>query len=451
MSLKNVTRLLALELCLLAPCLEAQVTVYTNRQAWQTAAASLQVTTIGFEGIAPVGGTKSYSTAAGLTLNGVNFVGRSSGGFGLSVADAQFYNANLYNRGTGASLQASNSCCSLLLNQFNVTLPAGVYAAGADLWTVPLDGLAGNGTDVVNMSVNGSPAGSTRTLPNPTLAFLGFISSTPVTTLDFFQSTSGEIPELDNFSFGVRAETPPPPVIAAVVSATGIPGSVQPNIESGSWVAIYGTNLSSVSTDWSGQINGGKLPVKVGGVSVTIGGVPASVYYVSPSQLNVQAPDATAGAVPVVVTNNGVASAPVMAQLQTFAPAFFQWGPTKYAVMTRYPDNAYLSGPSAGAPFVSAKPGDIAILWATGFGPTNPTQAAGVIVSGAPQPSSPVVLTVDGILTPLIGAALSPGLAGVYQISFQIPASVRAGDVLVKASVGGAFTPDNVYLYIVRN
>ena len=50
----------------------------------------------------------------------------------------------------------------------------------------------------------------------------------------------------------------------------------------------------------------------------------------------------------------------------------------------------------------------------------------------------------------VIGAALSPGFAGLYQIAVQLPDSVPGGDVLVKARVEGFSTPDNVYLFIAQ-
>jgi len=42
----------------------------------------------------------------------------------------------------------------------------------------------------------------------------------------------------------------------------------------------------------------------------------------------------------------------------------------------------------------------------------------------------------------VIGAALSPGLAGVYQVAIQPP--------LVRAKIGGFDSPDNVYLFVAR-
>jgi len=69
------------------------------------------------------------------------------------------------------------------------------------------------------------------------------------------------------------------------------------------------------------EIVGGRLPTALDGVSVTINGKAAYVYYISPAQINVQAPtDGATGAVNVVVTNNGSVSAPATAELLAFAP-----------------------------------------------------------------------------------------------------------------------------------
>ena len=239
-------------------------------------------------------------------------------------------------------------------------------------------------------------------------------------SLSYTQSTSAEIPELDNFSFAIR-DTSVTPVISGVVSATGVVGSVQPNIQGGSWAAIFRTNLAPSEQDWTGLIVNGLPPTRLGNISIMIGGKPAYLYCVSPGQIDVQVPDVGAGAVQVVVTSNGAVSAPFTAQAQTAAPAFFQWGATKYTVATRYPDHGYISGPGVGSGFGIAKPGDVLVLWATGFGPVQP---AGSTVTGAPQPLSAVSVTLGSLLVPVLGAAMSPGLVGVYQIAVQLPANM---------------------------
>ena len=62
-----------------------------------------------------------------------------------------------------------------------------------------------------------------------------------------------------------------------------------------------------------------------------------------------------------------------------------------------------------------------------------------------------VPTTIGGVNATVLGAALTPGLAGVYQVAVQVPAGALQGDALVKASIAGIASPDNVYLYISGN
>ena len=107
-------------------------------------------------------------------------------------------------------------------------------------------------------------------------------------------------------------------------------------VSPGSWVAIRGTNLAGNTRSWnSDDFVGGALPTQLDGVSVRIDGKPAYVSYISPSQINVQAPaDSALGPVPVEVNCNGSTSPAGTAQLQAVSPAFFLWS-GKYAVATR--------------------------------------------------------------------------------------------------------------------
>jgi uncharacterized protein (TIGR03437 family) len=245
---------------------------------------------------------------------------------------------------------------------------------------------------------------------------------------------------------GAAAGTPP--AIASVVNGA----SFLPGIEAGSWVTIQGTNLANTNPGrtWrADEIVGGRLPTSLDGVSVTINGKPAFVYYISPSQINVQAPtDSATGGMNVVVTNNGSVSAPATAQLQGFAPALFQYSGTPYAIVTRYPDNALVGNPAVIPGTVAATRGDVLILWATGFGPTNPATGAGSVVSGAPPVATVPAVTVGGTPVTVIGGALSPGSAGLYQIAIQLPASLGTGISAIRASVGGYTSPAGVNLLV---
>ncbi|HEY6302976.1 MAG TPA: hypothetical protein VIX14_07900 [Terriglobales bacterium] len=89
-------------------------------------------------------------------------------------------------------------------------------------------------------------------------------------------------------------------------------------------------------------------------------------------------------------------------------------------------------GKTAGNPAVvpgttPAKPGDILMLWGTGFGATNPPTAPGVVVNGTPPLAALPAVTVGGVAATVLGAALSDGTVGLYQVNIQLPSNVPIG------------------------
>jgi uncharacterized protein (TIGR03437 family) len=239
-----------------------------------------------------------------------------------------------------------------------------------------------------------------------------------------------------------------PPAIASVVNAAGF----QAGIVANSWVTIQGTNLASTTADWSSSIVNGALPTSLDGVSVTMGGQPAYVYYISPGQLNVLAPHVSAGPVTVTVTTPGGTSASFTTTAGLYGPAFFLW-PGGQAVATRQ-DYSYAvkAGAFAGATTVAAKPGEVIILWGTGFGPTMPAAPLGQSVplsGGYPTALAPTV-TINNMPAIVYGAALAPGSAGLYQVAIQVPTSLADGDWPIQASVGGISSPSGVVLSVAH-
>ena len=115
--------------------------------------------------------------------------------------------------------------------------------------------------------------------------------------------------------------TQPPPSITAVANA----GGFQTSLASATWVSIFGTNLSTVIYTWqNSDFVNGMLPTTLEGVSVTINGMPAFIDYISPTQINVLAPDdAATGPVQVQVTVAQQTSNSFSIAKNQFAPAFF--------------------------------------------------------------------------------------------------------------------------------
>jgi uncharacterized protein (TIGR03437 family) len=247
---------------------------------------------------------------------------------------------------------------------------------------------------------------------------------------------------------GGTAAPPPAPAISGGGVVNG--ASFQAGVPANSWVTIKGTNLAPRTDDWSQSIVDGALPTSLDGVSVTIGGKPAYVYFISPGQLNVLAPDVPSGPVTVTVTTDGGTSAVFTTTANAYGPAFFPW-PNNQVVATRQ-DYSYAAkaGTFPGATTVPAKPGDVIILWGTGFGPTLPAAPLGVSVpaaGGYPTASAPTV-TINNTPALVYGAALAPGSAGLYQIAIQVPSTMADGDWPIRATIGNITSPAGAILSV---
>jgi uncharacterized protein (TIGR03437 family) len=215
-------------------------------------------------------------------------------------------------------------------------------------------------------------------------------------------------------------------------------------IQPGEWVSIFGSNLAGGTATWNGD-----FPTILGGTSVTINGRAAFLQFVSPGQINLQAPDDTAmGTVSVVVTT-AAGSATSTVTLSQFSPSFdlraanyasgiIRRGKGKGAYGGGTYDILGPTGSSLGYPTVAAHAGDHVELYAGGFGPTNPVVPAGKAFSGAAPIRNPLSLYINNILIKPSFVGLSS--AGVYQINFEVPPDLGQGDVPIKAIVGGTQT-----------
>ena len=214
----------------------------------------------------------------------------------------------------------------------------------------------------------------------------------------------------------------------------------------GSWITIFGENLSTTAgtgRSWrSDEIVGGVLPVSLDGTSVRVNGKPAPIAFVSARQLNVQAPDDEARGTVTVEVTTPTGTAQASANLQTFSPALFVAG--------KGLNGAYVAGIHADGSAVGpaanqaspAHPGEVVMLFGTGFGPATPSRPAGKIIDPAPLASS-FTVTIGGLpAEALYGGIVGPGL---YQFNVRIPA-LATGEHSVVISVGGVRTGASVVI-----
>jgi uncharacterized protein (TIGR03437 family) len=232
---------------------------------------------------------------------------------------------------------------------------------------------------------------------------------------------------------------------SGVVNAAGFQSGAAP----GAWISLHGFRLSDTTRTWTaGDIVGGKLPTSLDGVSVTINGKNAFIYYISPTQINVLAPAETlSGSVPVIVTNSNGISAASNVELQERLPGFFRM--TKEYVIATDAAGGYVAPENIvpGLFTLPAKPLDTITLWGTGFGPTNPATMPGEVLDGANPLMNPVVIRI-GHLSAGIEYAGMTGV-GLYQFNVLVP-DLPNGDYPVVAEIAGVRTPSAARLRIQR-
>jgi uncharacterized protein (TIGR03437 family) len=224
--------------------------------------------------------------------------------------------------------------------------------------------------------------------------------------------------------------------------ASNVSGALAPN----TLATIYGMNLSYSTRAISGfDLRGNILPIELSGsgVRVQVGPLPALMYYVSPTQVNLLIPsDITAGDFTIQLVREGWAGPPVRITLHDVAPALFQMD-AETVVSTR----ADFSLISEEAP---AHPGDYVILWATGLGRTVPPTVYGHIPLGAAiiQRLGEFRVLLDGVAVDAgrIGyAGVAPGYGGLYQINFRLPAIVSE-DPEIQIAIGDEISPRGLRL-----
>ena len=236
----------------------------------------------------------------------------------------------------------------------------------------------------------------------------------------------------------VAASLQAPAATAPAIAAGGVGSAVSgaAGVAPGSWVAIYGTNLGTMTKELANSdLVNGAIPTSLAGVTVKINGKAAFVQYVSAGQVNVLAPDDTAsGSVPVVVTNSVGASNTVNANMQAVLPAISVLA--GYVRAVRVSDGAIVNGTGAAetgyTTVAAAKPGDVLALYGSGFGPTDPAVAAGAVFTGAYQAVNAVTVTIGNVPAQVSWAGLVG--PGAFQINVVVP-GVGSGDQAVVATV----------------
>jgi uncharacterized protein (TIGR03437 family) len=238
--------------------------------------------------------------------------------------------------------------------------------------------------------------------------------------------------------------TPLVPMISEIANAEGESPVIAPN----TWVEIKGANLSPFGDSRTWQTSDfvkTQMPTNLDGVSATVNGVAAYIYYISPTQINILTPpNALSGPVQVVVNNNGQ-TASATAQTAAISPSFFVFNDGQHVAAEHL--NGSLLGPTSlsapGYPFTPANPGETVVIFANGFETTSVPIVAGSSSQSGTLSPLPVV-KIGGVPATVIYAGLvSPGL---YQFNVTVASNTPGGDEPIVATYNGVSTQSGALL-----
>lgn len=232
-----------------------------------------------------------------------------------------------------------------------------------------------------------------------------------------------------------------PPTARPTTTAAGIVNTVSysPQLAQGGLISIFGRNLADSAT-----APGAPLPLRLGGVCVTMNNNPLPLLMTSPDQINAYLPqELAAGRFPVVVRSidRKTASNAATVTVVRNAPAVFFEPDTKRALIFH----------ADGKPITKDNPAKRdrpIVMYAASLGPTTP-----VVRGAVAAPSSPLAEAADvqvffgdprinGAEIIVDWAGLVPGYVGLYQLNLRVPGNHLRGEALpVTLRMGSVSSP----------
>jgi uncharacterized protein (TIGR03437 family) len=249
---------------------------------------------------------------------------------------------------------------------------------------------------------------------------------------------------LQQFSL-LPAGNPPPGTVTCMASAAVYDSTA---IAPGEIVSIFGINVGP-SVPYSGNRDrDGNVTTELGGVTVSIAGLPAPILYTDPGQINLVTPFGipTAGTVPVEVRRNGSLISAFEKQVSDSHAALFTSDGSGFGLLAALNQDG-----SINSSLNPASLGSVVSVFGTGFGAMSPPTLDGAAACKAnTKPLADVSVLVYGASDGPVYSA--PGtieyvgntpclVAGVVQINFRIPSVIRAyyGTVTITVKPGAAF------------
>jgi len=193
-------------------------------------------------------------------------------------------------------------------------------------------------------------------------------------------------------------------------------------VSPGEFVSLFGDGLAPGLV----QAGGIPFPLALAQTGLTVNGIPAPVYVVSPTQINAVVPYEVTGTTATFVATVGSSSTnAVTLPLAPTAPGVFSINANGLGDgAITHADYSVVSKSSP------AKPGEVVVVYLTGLGAVSPT-----VQDGTAAPANPPA-TVVALVTATVGGipvsniqfnGLSPGSSSLYQLNIQIPPGTPSG------------------------
>ncbi len=214
--------------------------------------------------------------------------------------------------------------------------------------------------------------------------------------------------------------------VNGVTSAASFQNAYSP----GMIISLFGQNLAGSIP----ALPSAPLPTNLGGTVVTINGTASPLYYVSPTQINLQIPwQIAVGSTPVIEVSASGQTTTTQIPIAAHAPEIF--GDTNNLLV----------------PYQSTGRGQSIALYATGDGLFKaPAVTTGATPSAllTTDPST-VSVTIGGVPASVFFVGVPIWSVGVTQINFTIPSSVPLGREAVVLTVAGA-SSSPVYITVTQ-
>jgi uncharacterized protein (TIGR03437 family) len=232
----------------------------------------------------------------------------------------------------------------------------------------------------------------------------------------------------------------------------------------GALISIFGTDLAAATA----SADSIPLSTNLSSVRVTFNGtIDAPLKDVVHSaangdQINAQVPwevltaGSANGTAQLVVSRNGVTSAPMSVPLAQAAPGIFSVSFGVGQAIAYGNSDGAIAAPGGSIPGLNTHPAKIGdptslVILATGLGPVDPPLKTGDKVTDGklhPTVNAPTVL-VGGVPAQVVFAGMTPQFVGVYQINIVIQPGTPVGDAVpLQIRMGNITTTDKVTIAV---